>query len=201
MFVGPIALRVGVTGKFTLLEPWISDPEVNYQCIRIGTISDHKIVLGIDVLNDIYIENGLTEEEYQSALRENINIVTLSSLEYDPILVPHNYITKYPDVNYIAYPRSVITVDLGLLPFNILIDDLLEEINNLVEYTINVKSETKFHQSDSGKFVSYDAHLDLETVRNSKISDRVTAWQRIRNLEIENDALSAAIRDLEDQLT
>ena len=197
----PVALKVGTTGKYTLKKPWMANPDMVYKCYRIGTINDHITELHVDVLNDVYIANGLSENEYKIALDEGIRLVTLSGYKIDPITVPENYILNYPDSNYIPYPRSIITVDLGLIPHDIPIKELMEAIQAVVSEQINIDSELKYHQTDVGKFISYGDHLEMEAARLSGITPARTLWQRVRDLEIQNDALSTAVRELEDAIT
>lgn len=195
-----LVLRVGVRGKYTFKEPWVDMPDTIFQCDRFATISDFIREQRINVLEDIYIKNGLTSDDYAKASNDNIRLVTLSAYGIDAVTIPEDYILKYPDTNYVRYPRTMLSIDLGLLPESISLSAMMAHIDEYIKDTINVTPKSKAHTLESGVFVGFDEFRELEESRVSGVSYEKTSWQRIRDLEIENQGLSAAIRELEDEL-
>ena len=198
--IGKLVINVGVQGKFIFLYPWESEPEIIFRCDRIATIADFIKEQKIDVYEEVYKSAGLGRDDYESAVSRGIRLITLSSYGRDSLTIPEDYIEKYPDTNYVNYPRTMISVDLGLLPEGISLSSILTHIDEYIIDYMNVRPTSRAHTLESGVFIGFDEHRELEESRLSGVSTDKTSWQRIRTLESENEALSTTVRELEDEL-
>ena len=192
---------IGTKGNYTLMSPWESDDSVIYSCERVSSIVDFKLANRIDVLKEIYLDNGLSKEDYTYAVKNNIKIVTLKTDKRIQINIPDNYIKKMPDMGFVGYRQYIISLNLKLLPNNIDLTSTLEELITVISRTLNVDAIPKVHNYVSNKFVNWDKHIELEKTRLSGIKPYKTQWERIVELEKRNEALSDAILELESRLT
>lgn len=191
---------IGSRGKYTLKAPWEIDPNLIYRCERVSSLTDFKLTMEIDILKEIYIDKGLTELDYQYAIKNNIKIITLKSGSKHRIDVPDNYMMSFPDQGFVPYQQSIISVNLGLLPEDISLATTVEEIKELITGLLNINVEPQIHKYEAKKFIDWATHVEMEDTRKSGIKPFVTKWERIRKLEQENDALSIAVLELESLL-
>lgn len=189
--------NIGSRGKYILKSPWEANTDLIYRCERISSILDFKLSEEIDVLKDIYLDKGLTKEDYENAIKDNIKIVTLKSGSKYRIDVPDNYIEKFPDKGFVPYQQQIISINLGLLPNDINLTDTVEKIKELIGGTLNVKVNPLIHKYESERFIDWATHVEMEKTRESGVKDSITNWERIKKLEEENTALSAAVIELE----
>ena len=192
---------IGTKGKYILIDPWTTDDSTIYSCERISSIVDFKLTNKVDVLKEIYLDNGLTKEDYIYAVKNNIKIVTLKTDKRIQINIPDNYIKKMPDMGFVGYRQYIISLNLKLLPDNIDLTSTIEELVSVVSKTLNVEVTPKVHNYISNKFVSWDRYIELEETRLSGVKPYQTQWERIAELEKRNKALSDVISELEDALT
>ena len=190
--------KIGSRGKYLLKEPFQCDKDTIYTCESVGSISEFKTSNKIDVLTTFYLDKGLSETDYLYAIENNIKIVTLNSGSGQFLYIPDNFIEKLPDQGYIPYQQKIISVNLGLLPQSINIDETLNKIKSIVSQTLNVDTDPKIHVYDSRRFVSWEQSEQMEQVRLSKVSKSKPDWQIIKELQDKNAALSDALSSLED---
>ena len=116
-------VKVNDKGIFTLASPFLTLTGVEYTVTNISTI-DTMLARGDDVLQDVFLGNGLTADDYTSAIANKTLIVTLTSAINTTIVLPANYITGTPNINTVPYARRILSVDLGSLPTNYPLDGL-----------------------------------------------------------------------------
>ena len=189
--------HIGSKGKYILKAPWEAKVDLIYRCERVSSILDFKLSEEVDVLKSLYLDKGLTKEDYENAIRDNIKIVTLKSGSKFRIDLPDNYIEKFPDQGFVPYQQQIISINLGLLPNDINLSNALEKIKGLIGDTLNINVEPLIHKYESERFIDWATHEEMEKTRESGIKDFITNWEKIRRLEDENDALSAAVIELE----
>ena len=187
---------IGLKGKYELLTPWENDETLIYSCERVSTILDFRLASEVDVLKEIYIDNGLSEDDYSYAIKNNIKIVTLKTDKEVYIEIPDNYIKKIPDLAFVPYKQYIISLNLGLLPADIDLSSTVDELSSVVMKTENVIVKPIVHSYRSNRFVDWATHLEMEENRKSGITPYQTTWERIIELEKRNKALSDALNEL-----
>ena len=195
-----IVPMVGLKGSFKVKSPWKIDNTVIYECVNISTIAVARIEFHLNVLEEIYKKNGLTEDDYQIAVARDTKLVTLTSVGEPTLLIPDTHIDGLPDQGYVPYQQMILSIDLGLLPKGLDVNSIRSEIDVLIKKKLNLITKTKAHVVDRDIFVSWDQHQSVESSRKSGITPYFTDWERARDLEVENDALSDAVRQLESEL-
>ena len=189
---------IGFKGKYELLSPWENDETLIFSCERVSSILDFRLTKKIDVLKEIYLDKGLSESDYDYAIKNNIKIVTLKTDKEVYINLPDNYIKKMPDLAYVPYKQFIISLNLGLLPADLDLSSTVDELSSVVMKTENVVVKPIIHSYRSNRFVDWGTHVEMEENRKSGITPYQTQWERIIELEKRNKALSDALKELAD---
>ena len=189
---------LGEKGRYFLKTPFQCDPTLLYQCTRLCTLSEALDEGSLDVWRDVYEANGISEEVYQSDVLSNVKLVFLSHPKKDPLIVPQSYLEQTPDQNYVPYSQVIITIDLGLLPHSLQLPELKQALSDIAQSYCQTETPVHEHRIDDGDFISYDEHLTLELKRLGGLIQKPSVYQRLRSLETENEALSTALRELQE---
>jgi len=170
-------VKVNDKGLFNLAPPFSAAATIEYTVSRVSTINS-LLIQGVDVQQDIYLSNGLTSDDYEQALEDNVLIITLSSSTAAEIVVPSDYIRGTPNINTVDYTRRIISVDLGNLPTTMPLADLIAAVKTTVLETTGVNpSVSEFSASTTGA-VSMDQHIALEEQRALNKANGGTERQR-----------------------
>lgn len=120
---------IGSSGLFKIAAPFNATirPDEKYTVKAIRTISELESN-GIDVKKTRYIDNGLTESNYNDDLLVDMHIVTMQSGYGQWYEVPARYIEKFPRIDGVAYTRRNIVVQIPFVEkgtdYTLLMDDI-----------------------------------------------------------------------------
>ncbi|MNQ14370.1 hypothetical protein D3C85_273190 [compost metagenome] len=178
-------------GRYTLVEPFTALPTVIYTCAALRTF-DECLAGGLDVLNAIYIHEGLTKTEYDRDYKAGKKIVTLMSDTETPIYVPDSYIESFPNFDAVNYNHVIGSFDLGALPDFLNLTNLQLEVAALVSDVVGKEPIVKIHRGASSGIISPAQHEVAEVARLAAISRRTT-------YRAENIKLRAQVTTLEEQ--
>lgn len=161
---------IGSTGRFTLKTPYdtLVKPNVLYTCKAIRNLND-CLAEGLDPFSYYYESVGLTEEDYNTDLMNDVSIVSLQTKDGEWLFIPSNYIIKFPNMNGIVYRAIMLGISIGAIPDTMKLDALKTSITNLVHDTLGIDSVVKEVIVSVPAVVSKENHDTIETVRLSKI--------------------------------
>lgn len=114
---------IDVVGAFTVRAPFQVIQGENYHCQSIRGFQEIEVI-GDDVYESFYAPHSIPRSRYELDAKNNINIVTLLSDNDSPIFIPSSYILSFPKTTFVPYSRTFLTVDLGLLPDDVVLDDI-----------------------------------------------------------------------------
>lgn len=120
---------IGLHGSFETEGDFKVITDVDYTIISQKQISE-LINDGLDVLQLIYIDNGLTETEMLADVEAKAVICTLEDSAGNYTYVPSTRIKKMPKRNGISYISRAVVVNLGLLQTD---EDLSSLRTDLIE--------------------------------------------------------------------
>ena len=133
-----INLKIGDEGYFTFAEPYNTDDfNKKFKVIGIRSLSD-LYYNEEDPLNNIYLHYNMTKQDYEEDIENDINIITLSSNGNKLTYIPQDRILSLPKTDGVEYIKRVITVNLGMLPKNINLQDIQSDIKDMVGDAIGV---------------------------------------------------------------
>lgn len=158
-------VKVNDKGLFTLASPFLALANVEYTVTKISTI-DNMLAQGEDVLQSVFLGNGLTADDYTTAIANKTLIVTLTSANNTTITLPADYITSTPNVNTVAYARRILSVDLGSLPTNYPLDGLKTILRDVVLSTVGISAVLNEYTASTTGSVTMEQHIALEDERN-----------------------------------
>lgn len=120
---------IGLHGKFETDGNFKVTADVDYKIISQKHIPELTND-GIDVLQLIYVDNGLTETELLADIEAEALICTLEDSAGNYTYVPSTRIKKSPNRNGISYVSKSVVVNLGLLQTN---EDLASLRTDLID--------------------------------------------------------------------
>lgn len=169
---------VGMSGLFTLSVPFDTKllTGVSYRISAINSI-DSLLLHALDVKKIIYLDQGLTEQQYIDDLNNRVDIVTLVSGNNPAIMLPSSYITKTPEQNVVPYYEPILGISLGLLPQALPLEILQQQIAALISDVIGVEvpaEMVKINALPVTKGIDATRHRELETIRENNIKNRTT---------------------------
>lgn len=188
---------LNAAGIYTLRDPFPDIASKVYRCVAIRSFKDY-LDLGQSAFDTVYAPAGLSQAVFDADAAEKANIVTLVSTGAPTILVPDTYITKYPDLEYVAYSSLVVSAALGPLPDEMNLDLLKQQIAGTISDVVGVEPIVRVHATGASGVISYAQHVTLETTRAAAISNRVSDRARLLEAQARIATLEQKIRDLED---
>ena len=158
---------IGLSGVFELRTPF--DTKVPNKtkliCKAIRKISDY-LASSEDVKELCYLNNGLTEEDYENDLISDTEIVSLQSGEGQWLYVPAGYIVSYPLTNGVPYRSLVIGVNLPQIPVDQDLSDMNTDIANLVKDHIGLLPIISSVETSTIIYVATDKHESNLSLKN-----------------------------------
>ena len=134
---------INTRGVFIFNAPYADDPDINkkeYEVVEIRKIKSFHDD-GLDPLNNIYIKHGLTKDDFIEDLEGDVPIITLAVDDQQFLYVPADRIKEMPAIIGYTATERLITLSLGLVPDNINLDTLYENIATMVHDTISIKPD------------------------------------------------------------
>lgn len=180
---------IGVKGYYELLDPFsnLITQSIIHECIAVRNITE-LVASGVDVLNTIYVANGLSEKEYDLAIELNTRIITLQNESGQTYLAPSNYFKGFPLTSGMPYCDITLGVALGPLPETKDLAALTESISNIVKDYLGITPEIQPIQTSASMVISHDDHDSIEVARNAIITQSTTDSSKLieanRKLEL-----------------
>jgi len=184
---------INVRGLFNFKEPFAT-LEDKYFTVS-GTVSIRTLVgQGKDILNDIYLTNGLTQEDYNTDLAANVIIVTLITDRGAQLTLPSQYLLTLPEINTVDYQHVVLGVSLGNIPVAMPLTYLKEQLASITSETVGITPTINEFIVPTEGTVSLDTHTALEEARTLGLGQVVTARGQL-------DKANAAVVSLQEKVT
>lgn len=177
---------INTKGVFIFHPPYADDTNVNkkeYEVIEIRKIKAlHDD--GLDPLNSIYIKAGLTKEDFIEDLNTDVPIVTLSADGDQYLYIPADRIKETPAIIGHTATERLVTLSLGLVPDDINLEMLYENIAIMVNDTISVKPDLTEHPGGPTVLMSDEDYNKYIKMMSSQARSNNKSW-RVRYEEIE----------------
>jgi len=183
-------------GQFELRAPWAADASVVYTVKAIRTFPE-LLQADIDIFADFYQPMGLVESDYLADQLGDACIVTLISDKKATINVPDTYISKYPDQDIVPYMRTILAVNLGMVPRDMPLQFVVEQVSAAVSSSFGVIPAISIASAPSTGVVTTTQHEALERVRGAAATNRDTTEARLIAANAEIARLQVIIKDYE----
>ena len=177
---------INTKGVFIFHPPYADDTNINkkeYEVIEIRKIKAlHDD--GLDPLNFIYIKAGLTKEDFIEDLNTDVPIVTLSADGDQYLYIPADRIKETPAIIGHTATERLVTLSLGLVPDDINLEMLYENIAIMVNDTISVKPDLTEHPGGPTVLMSDEDYNKYIKMMSSQARSNNKSW-RVRYEEME----------------
>ncbi|QEM41917.1 hypothetical protein [Pseudomonas phage vB_PaeM_PS119XW] len=181
---------IGTKGLYVLLPPFdkVLEAAELYECGAIRYFEDVENN-GRSVYDLYYKPWKINEARVATDRQQGHVIVTLLSPKFPPVYVPSSYIKSYPDLSSKPYNQVIMTLSLGALPDDVILDTAANAAANAVSDTIGVNPEVHFGIMPLSDAVTPAVHETREAARQGKIKNRTTDYARLLELENANSIL------------
>lgn len=177
---------INTKGVFIFHPPYADDTNINkkeYEVIEIRKIKAlHDD--GLDPLNSIYLKAGLTKEDFIEDLNTDVPIVTLSADGDQYLYIPADRIKETPAIIGHTATERLVTLSLGLVPDDINLEMLYENIAIMVNDTISVKPDLTEHPGGPTVLMSDEDYNKYIKMMSSQARSNNKSW-RVRYEEME----------------
>lgn len=162
---------IGSKGVFEFLPPFDS-PTLGYNNKEYEVVEIRMIKAiydaGEDPQNNIYLIHELQEDVFLEDLRNNVPIVTLTYDDVNYLYVPANRLKIVPNIIGKPATERIISFTLGLVPDDINLLPLYENIATMIEDTLSIKPEIRELPGSATILISEDKYKQYKTMMSSK---------------------------------
>lgn len=186
---------INAYGIFVGLLPFTL-PNANLRCAQLELLTQY-IKDDIDAFSLYYAPIGLTNNDYQTDLTNNVSIVRLVDDNEVSYYIPSSYLASIPQSISVPYYRMAISVDIAELSDKTNLTTLLTNIKDLTQGYIGFEPIVKLHKISNEIYYSqFDA--DIKEAQRQLVIDKTPSYYKtLAALQAENTLLKENIRNLE----
>lgn len=180
---------IGSSGTYELLPPFdtVILPEEIYTCKAIRNISEY-VSYNQDPKKLVYDYYGLSENDYENDIQEDMEIVSLQNNKGVWLYVPARYIIKYPEVDGIPYHQLSMVCKIPAIEVSRDISHLKTDVINLIKDTLGVEAAVEIVEVSRTiavtKDVSDQLKIDRALVSNGRVTDRAKYMQLLQQQQV-----------------
>ena len=177
---------LGSSGTYELLAPFDTKvlAEEIYTCKAIRSLSEY-ISNNQDPKKLVYDYYGLTENDYEEDIKEDMEIISLQNNDGVWLYVPARFILKYPQVNGIPYHQMALVCKIPAIEVSKDLSFLITDINNLIRDYLGIESQIDAVETSRTIAVTKDLSDQMKIDRALASSGRVT--DRARYMKLTQD--------------
>ena len=187
---------IGSSGTYELLPPFdtVILPEEIYTCKAIRNISEY-VSYNQDPKKLVYDYYGLSENDYENDIQEDMEIVSLQNNKGVWVYVPARYIIKYPEVDGIPYHQLSMVCKIPAIEVKRDISHLKTDVINLIKDTLGVEAAVEIVEVSRTiavtKDVSDQLKIDRALVSNGRVTDRAKYMQLLQQQQVLLDKIES----------
>ena len=187
---------IGSSGTYELLPPFdtVILPEEIYTCKAIRNISEY-VSYNQDPKKLVYDYYGLSENDYENDIQEDMEIVSLQNNKGVWVYVPARYIVKYPEVDGIPYHQLSMVCKIPAIEVTRDISHLKTDVINLIKDTLGVEAAVEIVEVSRTiavtKDVSDQLKIDRALVSNGRVTDRAKYMQLLQQQQVLLDKIES----------
>lgn len=186
---------IGTKGIYNLLDPFGAaiQPSVLYELSATRYFVDIENNGG-NVYELYYKPFGLTEQQVQTDRSNRVTILTLTTLNYPPIYVPSSYVRSYPSLDVRPYSYYVMSIPLGPLPDDVILEPTMDAISNAVSDFLGVRPEVHVGVMPLSDAITPEEDANREATRQAAIKNRTTDYALLRSANATIASLTQQIK-------
>lgn len=194
----------GMKGKFIVGQPFDKhiDPDTIYTVSSILALNE-IVTSDLDPLENVYKVNGLTEDEFDYDLQNNIDLVSLTTEDKANsfIYIPMRYIRSAPMQSHAVYQSHTFLFSLAALPEYVDKNVVGEEVRDFIKARLGIDAKFEMVNNSDELAVPNEKHEIIEAKRLTMITEGtyLTELRKLRllveKLKKENQALKCHIKN------
>lgn len=114
-----------------------------------------------DPLNSIYLANGLTEDDFNRDLEDDVPVVSLSGQGTRQVYVPANKISGMPRLSGVKYRKKMININLGLIPEEYPLTAIIGNLEDVIKDSLGRIPTSKVSVHSTSFLKTEDEHNDF----------------------------------------
>lgn len=132
-----------MTGFYSLAAPYdkLISVSTQYRCEAVRSLSSAEVE-GLDPLNEVYLANGDTQDNYILDLQSSVSLITISSASGLQVVFPSSALQAVPSGDGIVYRNTILTISLSALPEDQDLTLLQNEVIEMVLHRFGIRSAT-----------------------------------------------------------
>lgn len=189
---------IGAAGDWKLKTPFDTKYTAGmaYSCRAINKISS-LVSTGIDVLDTLYIPNGLTADNYAADVAADLSMVTLQSSSGQVIILPSSYLLGWPSNDAVPYVVLGMVINLGAIPNTIDPTFLTPKVAAVIKAALGHDADIEYVTLSETTNKTWDDHTSLENLRLANVTDDNSDYVKRLNAEADLTAAQAQITALQ----
>lgn len=143
-----------------------------------------------DPLNTVYLPKGLTEDDFNNDLRDDVPLIGLQGNGTFLLYVPANKIIGMPKLSGVKYQKKLINVNLGLIPETLALDGVINNIKDAVMDGLGTIPEVKVSIHSSSFLKTEEEHERyIDFISNHPRAKVFKSWKE-KYLELNEDFIA-----------
>lgn len=162
-------------GRYSVSAPFdtVFRSDIEYKVTAIRSIPE-LMSEDIDVYNIIYQPVGLSEDDMNQDITDNVPIVAFQSESGTLLYIPARYIKSIPLVAGKIFTQKVIAINLGLVPEDLNLSAVVEDVNDYVQSLLGIKPSTEVIDTSQRMLYTYEEYDQYEQKRLSGVTNKET---------------------------
>lgn len=141
-----------------------------------------------------YKPYNIPEAQVQTDRQNNVTIITLLTKNFPPLYVPTSYVKGYPNLAAKPYSYFVLTLPLGPLPNDVILEPTMAALANAASDFLGVKPEVHVGIMPLSDYISPEDDANREASRQAEIKNRTTDYALLRQANATIATLSQQIK-------
>ncbi len=196
-----ITPTIGSSGHYTASAPFDSvvQSTVVYTCQSVRSIQD-LLSNDEDPFGTIYQSIGLTQADFNTDVTDDVLIVGLSFGSSGWLNIPNRYFTSYPVTNGVEYQSKALSVNLGTLPTNLDLTNLISDVSAIVQSSIGIVTTPTALETSTKVVIDYTLDQANTASRLANVTDTKSYKDKYLETVTEVNGLVVQITALEDYI-
>lgn len=160
--------KVGDVGYYSFTAPFEVLSTQRIECTAIVKLID--LASTVDVLNAVYLSNGLTQEDHDNGIENDVSIARVIKPDGQVLYIPVSYFASYVVTDIVRYKLETLCVNLGALPVEISTEHILNEMKILASGLVGKECDSFIVQDTVDELITQETHDALEQERLLNVS-------------------------------
>ena len=182
---------IGEVGIYVVAPPFTLSGDIEYECVG---ITNYRALYNQRLVSrSLYKAMAIPDNIYDEDKALDAKLVTLSSPGEPDYIIPDTFLVKLPIKGGVRYHQKLVSCNLGYLPTNTDITDLISTLEATTKAAIGIDVTFDKYVYDTIELVDLNEHAVLTANRQTAKSQDKSTFQTITEMQAKIDALEATL--------